>query len=88
MTCKDCANYTECANISQTNSDHAHKMWMIDFWENAEQRCVMFSEKTAHWYINPDGYYPQCSNCWEEPTDGKLSERCPNCGFKMERETT
>ena len=45
MTCKDCANYTECANISQTNADHAHKMWMIDFWENAEKRCVMFKEK-------------------------------------------
>lgn len=42
MTCKDCANYTECAKIAQTNADHAHTMWMLDFWENAEQRCAMF----------------------------------------------
>lgn len=23
--------------------------------------------KHAHWCINPDGYYPQCSNCGYEP---------------------
>lgn len=38
----------------------------------------------AHWYINPDGYYPQCSNCWEEPRSGELEATCPNCGAIME----
>ena len=42
-------------------------------------------EPKAHWYINPDGYYPQCSNCCEEPTSGELEEVCPNCGAVMER---
>lgn len=48
----------------------------------------MFNEKTAHWYINPDGWYPQCSNCLEEPKSGELEPICPNCGAKMEDETT
>ncbi len=43
--------------------------------------------KEAYWYINPDGYYPQCSNCWEEPKSGELTPYCPNCGSKMARET-
>ena len=41
----------------------------------------------AHWYINPDGYYPQCSNCNEEPESGELEPICPNCGAVMESET-
>ena len=45
------------------------------------------ADTTAHWYINPDGYYPQCSNCWEEPHSGELTDQCPNCGAKMEKET-
>ena len=40
-------------------------------------------DKTAHWDINCDGYYPYCSNCKEEPQGGKLSPYCPNCGAKM-----
>lgn len=40
-------------------------------------------EKTAHWDINCDGYYPYCSNCKEEPQGGKLSPYCPNCGAEM-----
>ena len=38
----------------------------------------------AHWYINPDGYYPQCSNCFEEPDSGNLEPICPSCGAIME----
>ena len=41
----------------------------------------------AHWYINPDGWYPQCTNCLEEPRSGELEKHCPNCGYKMSRET-
>lgn len=88
MTCKDCANFADCESIAMANFDHSHKMWMIDFWENAEQRCAMFTTKTAHWYINPDGWYPQCSNCLEEPKSGNLEAVCPNCGCVMEDKTT
>ena len=84
MTCKQCVNLDEC---KQDPKKH-HKMLMIDFWENAEKRCGKFKQNTAHWYINPDGWYPQCSNCWEEPKSGELETTCPNCGAIMESETT
>ena len=35
------------------------------------------------WLINPDGYYPYCSRCKEEPKSGELSKFCPNCGADM-----
>lgn len=38
----------------------------------------------AHWYINPDGYYPQCSRCQEEPRGREMTKFCPNCGAAMD----
>lgn len=38
----------------------------------------------AHWYINPDGYYPQCSRCQEEPPGREMTKFCPNCGALMD----
>lgn len=38
-------------------------------------------EKTAHWDINIDGYYPFCSHCCEATQ--YMSPYCPNCGRKM-----
>lgn len=45
----------------------------------------------AVWIINPDGYYPYCSNCRYEPErplfyDDNRTPYCPNCGFKMRKE--
>ena len=37
----------------------------------------------AHWIINSDGYYPQCSNCMQEPESGKLTKFCAECGARM-----
>ena len=45
MTCKDCIHRTECADLAVHNFDHAHQMWMNDFWENAEERCKNFKER-------------------------------------------
>lgn len=51
--------------------------------------------KPAHWYINPDGYYPQCSNCGYEPPrelirrngDALIFPRyCSECGADTKRE--
>lgn len=51
--------------------------------------------KPAHWCINPDGYYPQCSNCGYEPPrelirrngDALIFPRyCPECGADSKRE--
>ena len=45
MTCKDCLHVAECESIAMADFDYAHKMWMCDFWENAEERCARFKEK-------------------------------------------
>lgn len=39
--------------------------------------------KCGTWLINPDGYYPYCSECGEEPTEKHLPHFCPNCGASM-----
>lgn len=38
-------------------------------------------EKTAHWDINTDGFYPFCSHCGEAAQH--MTPHCPNCGAKM-----
>lgn len=40
--------------------------------------------KHAKWNINPDGYYPYCSCCKEEPPSGIMTKYCPNCGARMD----
>lgn len=40
-------------------------------------------QNRAQWLINPDGWYPYCSNCRHEPNYGSMSEYCPNCGSHM-----
>ena len=45
----------------------------------------------ATWIINPDGYFPYCSECGYEPERPKLhadnrTPFCPNCGEKMKKE--
>lgn len=43
--------------------------------------------KPAHWEINPDGYYPYCSNCKTEPKGGEMTDHCPKCGAYMKGAT-
>ena len=50
-----------------------------------DQTCGRNYDKEGKWIINPDGYYPYCEICGEEPTDGIMTERCPRCGARMER---
>ena len=50
------------------------------------------TEKTGVWIINPDGYYPYCSECYYEPEPTILhsdnrTPYCPNCGTRMRKET-
>lgn len=40
-------------------------------------------EKEGRWLVNPDGWYPYCSECHSEPKSGELTNFCPNCGAKM-----
>lgn len=45
MTCKDCAKFTECESLATHDLDHSHRMWLIEFWGNAEERCREFEKK-------------------------------------------
>ena len=51
--------------------------------ENSSKDNVGNVGKCGHWIINPDGYYPYCSECQEEPKSGKLTNFCPSCGSDM-----
>lgn len=44
-------------------------------------------ERHGEWKINPDGYYPYCTECGEEPQGGEMTKWCPNCGAKMDGES-
>ena len=41
-------------------------------------------ERVAHWVIVSDGWYPVCSECWQEPPGKEMTKYCPNCGARME----
>lgn len=42
--------------------------------------------KRGKWIICSDGYYPYCSVCRHEPTRGEMTNYCPQCGAKMDKE--
>lgn len=44
MTCKQCAHFAECVKRAEIDPNHAHKLWTIEFWENAEKRCKKFEK--------------------------------------------
>ena len=49
-----------------------------------ELQNMLYSERHGQWLINPDGYYPYCSECCEEPQGREMTKWCPNCGAKMD----
>lgn len=51
--------------------------------EALEAAVGLLEERTAHWDISCDGYYPYCSACRKEPPGREMSRYCPNCGYKM-----
>lgn len=51
--------------------------------EALEAAVELLGERTAHWGISCDGYYPYCSACRKEPPGREMSAYCPNCGAKM-----
>ena len=56
--------------------------------DSVEEAPAADVESVRHgkWLINSDGYYPYCSECKEEPRSGELTNYCPNCGAKMDKE--
>lgn len=72
----ECGNL-DCVNIfAEGDRDETIQRWNTRAEEPAEQ-------KTAHWEINCDGYYPYCSACRKEPPGREMSRYCPQCGAKM-----
>lgn len=51
----------------------------VEFFEKSAKR----EERTAHWDISCDGYYPYCSACRKEPPGREMTAYCPNCGRRM-----
>ena len=56
------------------------KSYGIELGEKADLAEV----KHGRWLISCDGYYPYCSECREEPENGKMTKYCGNCGAKMD----
>lgn len=78
-------------SCSKADVDPREMLDEIEALPSADVQPVKF----AHWSINPDGYYPQCSNCGYEPPrelirrngDARIFPRyCPDCGADTKRE--
>lgn len=78
---RDCDEY----RIFCSNSDCPVSVVITDsdaFRESAwNTRAEEPAEKTAHWDICCDGYYPFCSHCGEATQH--MSPFCPNCGYRL-----
>ena len=48
------------------------------------ERGLREAVRHGRWLIDPDGYYPYCSGCREEPKGGVMTNYCPNCGARMD----
>lgn len=46
---------------------------------------IQDSPTKGEWKINPDGWYPYCSNCLSEPKNGDTTNFCPQCGCDMRK---
>lgn len=73
-------NFSTAAFILQTLLDKIDEIKKLIKEQEYKNRN---SEKTGKWEINPDGYYPQCPFCGQEPPNGK-EEICPSCGASLE----
>ena len=75
MKCNDCIKYAKCKQDSERDNILSHRMWLIDFWENAEERCEGFKEATGE---NSEW----CVACGDEIPEGR--QVCPNCEKESE----
>ena len=60
------------------------KAWLFSEVDNAPTINPDDLRECGRWIINPDGYYPYCSECKGEPKHGEMTNYCPNCGAKMD----
>lgn len=45
MTCEDCVNKEQCEIKSKTDKSVDDRMYLVEFWRNAEIQCTRFKEK-------------------------------------------
>lgn len=57
-----------------------------NLWDEVDDMPAADVQPVKHgrWIINSDGYYPQCSECMNEPQGRIMTNFCPNCGAKMD----
>lgn len=72
----------EISKLSKEERFEIIKLVLDDIMEQDKHFKVAYPLIYAHWYINPDGYYLQCSNCLEE--NSSKEDICPHCGAIME----
>lgn len=74
----------EISKLSKEERFEIIKLVLDDIKEQDKHFKVAYPLIYAHWYINPDGYYLQCSNCLEE--NSIEEDICPHCGAIMKEE--
>lgn len=74
----------EISKLSKEERFEIIKLILDDIKEQDKHFKVAYPLIYAHWYINPDGYYLQCSNCLEE--NNSKEDICPHCGAIMEED--
>ena len=76
--------YYEAKRLTRDQEYELGELILKDLRGAAQKKTVEYPIKYAHWIINPDGYYLQCSNCMEEHSVEE--DVCPNCGAVMKGE--
>lgn len=76
--------YYEVKRLTRDQQYELIELVLKDLRVAAQKKTVEYPIKYAHWIINCDGYYLQCSNCLEE--NSSKEDICPHCGAIMEEE--
>lgn len=76
--------YYEAKRLTRDQQYELVELILKDLRVAAQKKTVEYPIKYAHWIINCDGYYLQCSNCMEEHSIKE--DVCPNCGAVMKGE--
>ena len=78
--------YEETVRAGQNLTAEEVKQVILKFEEKIKSVPAADVAPVQHgrWVINSDGYYPQCSQCMDEPKGGVMTDYCPNCGARMD----